>query len=237
MRDGEAARAFARADQRVLLVRRADEYAVVEPLRLDEFELPFDVRPGENEHDPAVGAIVFQDAFRQHRAVVRAASDHPVQAYVDGAVGIQRIPRIRTARMGAYRAFEATRVIAVGEVIVAVRIRTLVGVIAFGRSGERSPALPATHHLRPEEGFVCAVSCSCTEISAVCRHFRVELAEHDICAVAAEDVGNRHRRKLSGFIWIPEDDLSGLQRPFVRIRRRLPRALHRRLPDAVFEAE
>src|SRR3954452_18803129 len=49
----EAPRGVMRTDERVGLVRCADEDAVVEPLCLDELELPFEVCAGEDEDDPA----------------------------------------------------------------------------------------------------------------------------------------------------------------------------------------
>src|SRR3712207_4579230 len=64
LRDGEAAVAIVRADQRVRLARRTEEAAVVHPLGLDELELPRGVRADEREHDPAVGAVVLEYAVR-----------------------------------------------------------------------------------------------------------------------------------------------------------------------------
>src|SRR4051794_22471704 len=54
VRDGQASRPVVRPDERVLLGGRADEDAVVEPLRLDELELAVQVGADEDEHDPAV---------------------------------------------------------------------------------------------------------------------------------------------------------------------------------------
>ena len=53
------------ADQRVPLGGRADELAVVDPLPLDELELPGQVRTDEGEHQAAVGAVVLEHAGRQ----------------------------------------------------------------------------------------------------------------------------------------------------------------------------
>src|SRR3954470_7999602 len=62
LRDGEAAGAVVRADERVLLQRRTDEDPVVEPLGLDELELALEVRAGEDEDDAAIGAVVLEHA-------------------------------------------------------------------------------------------------------------------------------------------------------------------------------
>src|SRR5215218_7826750 len=78
-RDGQASRPVIRSDERVLLGRRADEDAVVEPLRLDEFELAVQVRADEDEHDPTVGPVIFEHALGKHRPVARPAADHAMQ--------------------------------------------------------------------------------------------------------------------------------------------------------------
>src|SRR3954471_6387675 len=53
-RAGPGPRPVVRSDDRVLLGGRADEDAVVEPLRLHELELAVQLPPGEDEHEPAV---------------------------------------------------------------------------------------------------------------------------------------------------------------------------------------
>ena len=49
--DGEHAGPVVGPDERVLLGRRADKDAVVQPLGLDELELALQVRTGEDEDD------------------------------------------------------------------------------------------------------------------------------------------------------------------------------------------
>ena len=49
--DGEAARPVVRPHERIFLERRADEDAVVQPLGLDELELPLEMRAREDEDD------------------------------------------------------------------------------------------------------------------------------------------------------------------------------------------
>src|SRR5215216_846886 len=83
LRDGERAGTIVWPDERVLLGRGTDEDAVVQPLRLDELELAFQVRAGEDEDDAPVDAIVLEHALGQHRAVARPAPDHAVQTDVD----------------------------------------------------------------------------------------------------------------------------------------------------------
>ena len=106
---GEPPAAVVRPDQRVLLAGRAEEFAVVDPLGLDELELPSQVRADEREHQPAVGAVVLQHAVGQRRAVGRAAADHAVQADL---AGDDRVARVHAPDVRAERAAEPPRVVA-----------------------------------------------------------------------------------------------------------------------------
>src|SRR5689334_8214908 len=54
-----------RSGDRIPFRPGSEEDTVVYPLRLHELELPADVSPNESEHQPAIGAIVVKDAFRQ----------------------------------------------------------------------------------------------------------------------------------------------------------------------------
>src|SRR5918998_937071 len=146
--NGEAARPVVRTDERVLLQRGADEDAVVQPLGLDELELPFEVRAREYEDDAAIGAVVFEHALGQHRSVARAAPDDAVQADVDGAVAVQRVARIRAPCVRTQGALEAPRIVAVEERVVALRVIAERRVVDVRRERERSAALPAAEHLR-----------------------------------------------------------------------------------------
>src|SRR5215204_475519 len=67
LRDREAGGSFVRSDEGILLCRRADEDAVVEPLRLDELELALQVRPRKHEDDPAILAVVLEHPLGKHR--------------------------------------------------------------------------------------------------------------------------------------------------------------------------
>ena len=58
--DGELVATIVRADQRVLFIGSAEEYALVHPLGLHELELALQVRHGGDEDDSAVGAVVFK---------------------------------------------------------------------------------------------------------------------------------------------------------------------------------
>src|ERR687898_1967480 len=82
--DGEPAGPILRPGKRVFLGGCAEEGAVVDPLRLDELELPGQGRLEAEEQDAAIGPVVLQDALGQHRAVARATPDDTVIArYAD----------------------------------------------------------------------------------------------------------------------------------------------------------
>jgi hypothetical protein len=137
-------------DERISLGRGADEDAVVQPLGLDELELALGVRAGEDEDDAPVGAVVLEHALGQHRAVACAAPDHATQAHVDAPLVVERVSRVRTPRVRAGRTLESAQVFAVDEVVVALRVRAELRVVAFGAERKRSAALPATDQLRAE---------------------------------------------------------------------------------------
>src|SRR3954464_10922508 len=73
LRDREAARVVTGPDEGVGLERSTDEDAVVEPLGLDELELPFQVSTGEDEDDAAVHPVFLDHAVGEHRPVAGAA--------------------------------------------------------------------------------------------------------------------------------------------------------------------
>ena len=58
LRDGELSAPIMRSNKWVHLGGRAEEGALVDPLRLDEFELPGDVRSDADEQDAAIGPVI-----------------------------------------------------------------------------------------------------------------------------------------------------------------------------------
>jgi hypothetical protein len=235
--DREAARSVTRSDERVLLGGGADEDAVVQPLRLYELELALQVGAGEDEDDPAVFAVVLEHPLGQHRRVARAAADHAVQSDVDASFSVERVARIRTPRMSARRALEAAQVVAVEKVVVALRVGTDLGVVVLGSEHQRRPALPAADHLRPQQRLLVAARRLGAQVLTIGGDPRVQFPEDDVRPVAAEHLGHRHRRQLSRLVGVAEDDLSGLDRPLLRVRGRDAAPLDRRLSDPILETE
>src|SRR3954453_2294983 len=107
VRDRQRPGPVVRSDERVLLGGRADEDAVVEPLRLDELELAVQVRADEDEHDAALGPVVLEHALREHRPVARPAADHAMEADIR-RVAVKRVAWVRPPRMRARGTLEAT---------------------------------------------------------------------------------------------------------------------------------
>src|SRR5215207_311390 len=237
LRDREPPGPVVRPDERVLLGRSPDEDAVVQPLGLDELELALRVRAREHEDDAAVGTVVLEHAFGQHRAIARAAADHPVEADVDAALVVECIARVRAARVGAHRALEAAQIVLEAEGVVALRIGAEVGVVLVRRERERRSALPAPDHLGAEQRFLFTAGGLLAKVPPVRGHARVQLAEDDVGAVPTEHLRSRHRRQAASLVRVAEQDLAGLERWLTRVRALNAASLDRWLADPVLESE
>ena len=62
--NGEVAVAVVVADQLVLLAAVTDEIAVGRPLRLDELELPLQMRADQEEDAATLGAVILEHSLR-----------------------------------------------------------------------------------------------------------------------------------------------------------------------------
>src|SRR3954447_8966209 len=237
VRDREAPGAVVSTHQRVLLERGTDEYSVVEPLRLHELELTLDVCAREDEDDSSVDAVVLEHTLGQHGSVARPAADHPMQSDIHAAVVVEGVPRVRASGVCPQGAFEAPRIVAVEEGVVALRVAAQILVIALWGERQRRTALPTADHLRPEQLCLRPTGGVGGDVLTVGRHPRVQLAEHDVGAVAAEHVRGGHRRQLARLIRIAEDHLSRLEWSLLGVRARSATAFDGRLTDAVLEAE
>ena len=222
------------ADQRVPLGGRADELAVVDPLPLDELELPVQVRADEGEHQPAVGAVVLQHAGGQRRAVVGAAADHPVQPDL---AGDDRVARVHPPGVRADRALQSPRVVAVHEGVVARGVGAQLGVVLVRGQGQRRAAGPAPDELGREQLLLGRVGGVLVQVAAEGGDALVQLAEGHVGAVAAEHVRLRDRGQVAVLVLVAEDELTGPQRCLVRVAAEDAGALYGRLADAVLEPE
>src|SRR5262249_52112326 len=119
--DDEATGARIRSGDRILGLAGTEEDAVLDPLRLNELELPPEVRSDECEHQSAIGAVVLEDSFRQERTVGGSTSDHSM----DPRVACNRgIARVRTSTVRTLGCLESSGIVGfVLEVVVALRIR------------------------------------------------------------------------------------------------------------------
>src|SRR3984957_3103660 len=126
--DLELQRAILRADNRIALVAKLVEIAIVRPHVLRKLELPNETCANYERRDAAVDTILSL-AVRQLRAIGRAAADH------SPAVHVRRsIAWIHAARMGAERDRISVRVhLLVVEVVVSLRISTKLGIVLVGR--------------------------------------------------------------------------------------------------------
>ena len=90
------------ADHRILLRSLIDEISIRHPLGLYEFELLLQVCADQEENAAALRAVIFQDAFRQRRTIVRTAAEEVVkidgyEIILQGITGA-RAPNVRTER-------------------------------------------------------------------------------------------------------------------------------------------
>src|SRR5512144_2086765 len=116
LRDGDAARSVVMPGHRVFFAGEPDEIAVVDPLGLDELELPVQVGADEDPDQAPVGTIVFEHALRQRRAVAGAAADDAVHPCHPDDGGIARVDASDMRTGGTLEA--AIVVFPVEEVIV-----------------------------------------------------------------------------------------------------------------------
>src|SRR3954453_4037731 len=110
------------ADDRIAVVADAERVAVVDPARLDDLELPLDVRLVALEHEPALDAVVLEDAIRKRLPERAAAADDPVPVRELAAEEAVVIARVRPADVRAGRASHPVTVVRVAEVVHPCRI-------------------------------------------------------------------------------------------------------------------
>ena len=160
-----------------------------------------------------------------------------MEADVDAAVVVEGVAGVGPAGVGAKRALQAPRVVAVPEVVVALRVGAELGVVTVRGEGKGGAALPAAHHLRAQQLFLGCTDGGRAQVLAVGRDPGVQLAEHHVGAVAAQVRWRRHRRQLARLVGVAQDDLAGLDRLFARVGRRPAAALDAGLADPVLEPE
>ena len=181
---------------------------------LHELELPPEMRSDEREHQPPIDAVVLEDSFRKLGPVGSAAADHSVKP--------------NHARHRASRGF-VRRMCEPGGVLYPVasspKTKSLLragsapsaGSSWSGQQRERRAAAPSPHHLRPRAAPPRRDCCACSLGTPERRHALVQLAKHDVGAVAAEHVGLWHRRTSAGLVGVAEDELARLERWLVWI--------------------
>jgi hypothetical protein len=160
-----------------------------------------------------------------------------VEADVDAAFVVERVARVRPPRVRTGRASEAAQVIVIVEVVVPRRIGTQLGIVVVRRQRQRRAAVPSSDHLRAQQRLLLATDRSFAEIASIGRDASVQLPEHDVGAVAAEQLRGRPGWQAAGLVGVAEDELACLDRSLCGVRAGDTAALHRRLADPVLEAE
>jgi hypothetical protein len=110
------------ADESVLLAADPAEHGVVDPVLLNELELPFDVAiQADEEHSPFV-AVCRRRAWRKRLAVGAASPQHPVpigRVQRRRGIGCQRVTRVGPPDVRADWAGEAMRIVCERELVAA----------------------------------------------------------------------------------------------------------------------
>src|SRR5688572_25154154 len=108
------------ADDRVFVLVRSKENAVIDPLRLNELELTTEVRSDKREHQTAFDAVILENTVRQQWTVGRSSTDHAVNF---GHTGNRCIARVCPAYVRPAGSFHTGRIILLKhEIVVAPRI-------------------------------------------------------------------------------------------------------------------
>src|SRR5829696_1553719 len=168
LRDGEDVRLDVVASHRVFLARVPDEVAVVDPVGLDELELPVQVSTKENPDQAAVDPVVLEHTCRQWRPVGRAAPDDAVQPRYPDDVGITGVDAPDVCPGGALEA--AIVVCPVEEIVVSPVVGAELGIVLLRGEGHRRPARPAPDHLRRQERLLLGAGAVRTQVLTPGRH-------------------------------------------------------------------
>ena len=154
-----------------------------------------------------------------------------------GCADDDRIARVHPPHVRADRAFEALRVVAEHEGVVAVRVGAQLRVVLVRREGKRRPARPAPDDLGAQPLLLAGVLGVLMQVLAPGGRARVQLAEDDVGAVAAEHLRLRDGGHGVGLVLVPQHELARLERLFVRVGAGDAAARHGRMADAVGEPE
>ena len=225
-RDGKAVALGVRADDGILGVIRPEEDAIIDPLRLNELELPPEVRADEREHQPPIGAVVLQHSVRKERPIRSTAADHTVDP---GHARDGRVARVGPPDVRAAGCLEACRIVGfIQERVVPSRVGPQGRIVVDRAKRQGRAAAPAAHHLGRQQLLLRGTGRVRLQIPAERRHALVQLAEDDIGAVAAQNLGLRPL-DAAHLVAIAQHELACLQGRFLRIGSRECRSL--RWPD------
>jgi hypothetical protein len=223
-----------RADDRILVAARSKENAVIDPLRLDELELPSKVRAHEGEHQSTVDTVILELAFRKQGAVCGSPSDHAVN-FRDA--GDRRVARVRASDVRTPRRFETRRVILFKEeIVVTPGIGAKFRIIVNRTERERRAASPASHHLCGKKFLAHFTRRIRFQVFAKVRDSLMELAKNNVRPVSTEQL-RFGLLDASQLIRLAENELACLEGLFFGIASRNPTSFNCGMADAVPESE
>ena len=198
-------------EQQVLIFAETEDVAAVQPLRLDELELPRDARLQAHEDDAAILAVVI--GFRWQRLAVGDAAADESMTVDELAVEGQAVPRVHAADVRSDRAGEPVGIVAVAEGVVAVFVAGEGGIRPLGRELQRRAVTPATHDLGGQQSLAARIGPRrLGQLPAKRGDVLVQLAVHEKGAVRAERGRRRRRWKHALLVAVAEDELAGADR-------------------------
>ena len=148
-----------------------------------------------------------------------------------------RVAGVRPSDVRAERAFEATRVVAVHVGVVAFWVGTKFRIVLVRSQCQRRATGPTPDDLGAKPLLLGAVFGVLAQILAEGGYARVQFAEDCVGAVAAQHLGLWYWRDVVDLVLVPQDELAGLERHFVRVGAGNAGTLDSRMGDAVRETE
>src|SRR6516165_2264395 len=171
------------------------------------------MRADQEKDTAALSAIILENASRQGRPVVRAASQKVVEIDSDHLV-LEGIAWIDTTNVRAEGALKALHVLCIAERVVALRVTSQLRVVVVWREHQGGAAAPSADHLCRNQLLIRRGCRLGAQVSAEPGNVHVKLADGDETAVAAQLQRNRRTGCFPVFVGVAQHEFAGLDRGF-----------------------
>ena len=128
-----------------------------------------------------------------------------------------RVAGVHPSDMRADWGLEAARVVAEHEGVVAFGVGPNFRIVLVRSQCQRRATGPTPDNLGRQPLLLGAVLSVLAQVLSEGGYARVELAEDCVGAVAAQHIGLRYWGYVMDLVLVPQDELAGLERHFVRI--------------------